>query len=62
MDKEFLMRLYERIGWALEEMRDRICPERGDYWEGIREGIDRSLDAVEKAFKEASEEWRREHG
>lgn len=54
MDKEFLMCLYERIGWALEEMRDCACTERGAYWEGMREGIDRSLAAVEKAFKEAS--------
>lgn len=59
MDKEFMMSLYERVDRELDDMHERIYEEkywtlRDPYWEGVCYGIDLSMQAVEKAFKEAS--------
>lgn len=59
MDKEFLMGLYERIDKELDDMHGRIYAEKYEpacdpYWEGVCHGIDASMQAVEKMFKEAA--------
>ncbi len=59
LDKELLMRLYEKIDKDLEELYDRFYlgkyePSRDPYWEGVCDGVSNAWRAVDKAFREAS--------
>lgn len=55
--KEFLMLLYERLCLEIDEMRGGIYKERHElerepYWEGMCDGISRSLAVIEDVFRE----------